>query len=261
MVVVGENWYIHEFGPVAHGASPAGEFPTRNQLGLPDAQRGLLEAIHETGTPTIGVVVAGRPLAIPWMAETLPAILMAYYPGSRGGVAVAETLLGDNDPGGHLPISMPRSAADLPQHFDHLAHPMPLGPNEHPDSYDPLYPFGHGRSYTDFAYDDLTVTPTTAKPDETVEIEVTVENVGDRPGTTVVQAYSSIETSSLVPPVRRLQGFERVSLDPGETRRVVLTSLVRDFGLYEPGVGHRVEPGTYHVAVDEHTATFSVDDA
>lgn len=260
VVVVGEPWYLHEFGPMPQANSDTGEFPTRSKLRLPAAQRELVQAIHETGTPTIGVVVAGRPLIVDWMADHLPAMLMAYYPGSRGGVAVAETLLGENDPSGRLPISIPKSTGDLPQHFDHLAHPTPIGDHEHPNSYDPLFEFGHGLSYTDFEYANLSLSRDRVSPDGELAVEVTVENVGDREGTDVIQVFSRMATSSRVPPVRRLQGFYRVTLDPGEDRTVRIPVSAEDFGLYEPGVGHRVEPGTYTVTVGGLDASFTVDD-
>ncbi|WP_227132714.1 glycoside hydrolase family 3 N-terminal domain-containing protein [Halorubellus salinus] len=261
VVAVGENWYLHEFGPEVQSGSKTGEFPTRSELRLPEAQRELVEAIHETGTPTVGVLVTGRPLIVDWMAEHLPAILMAYYPGSRGGTAVAETLFGANDPSGRLPISVPRSPGDLPQHFDHLAHPAPIGVDEHPDSYDPLFEFGHGLSYTDFEYADVSVSTDELDAADDFEVSVTLANVGDRTGTEVVQVYSSALTASRVPRVRRLQAFERVTLDPGEERTVTLSLAADDFSVYHPGDGHTLEAGEYRLLVDDETRTVTVADA
>ncbi len=150
VLALGEGWYLHEFGPQAQAGTETSEWPTRSELGLSDAQQELARRVHETGTPVVGVLVTGRPLAVDWLDDNVPAILLAYFPGTEGGHAVAETLFGDNDPSGRLPISVPESAADLPQRFNFLAHPRPIGDDEHPDSYDPLYEFGHGLSYTTF---------------------------------------------------------------------------------------------------------------
>ncbi|NHN60723.1 glycosyl hydrolase [Halorussus sp. JP-T4] len=258
VLALGEGWYLHEFGPSVQAGIETGAWPTRTELGLSDAQRELVRRVHETGTPVVGVLITGRPLAVDWMDENVPAILMAYYPGTEGGTAVAETLFGDNDPSGRLPVSVPRSVADLPQHFDHLAHPTPIGEDEHPDSYDPLYEFGHGLSYAEFAYDDLRVTTPEAAPEGDVEVAVEVSNAGERPGTETVQAYARQETSSRVQPTRKLVGFDRVDLAPGESATVSLTIPVEHLGFYKPRTGHVVESGTYRVAVGDETASFEV---
>ncbi len=156
VVVCGENWYFHEFGP-NQLVGETGEFPTRSQLELPPAQRELLETVHATGTPTVLVTITGRPLAISWADEHIPAILQSYYPGSEGGRAVADVLFGKHNPAGRLPISVPRSAEQLPSRFNYYAHPTPIGDDEHPDTYDPLYEFGHGESYTTFECSTLEV--------------------------------------------------------------------------------------------------------
>ncbi len=127
VVALGENWYIHEFGPSELAGTERGAFPTRHHLELPDAQRDLLTAIAETGTPIVGVLVTGRPLTVPWLAKHAAGLLLAYYPGTMGGQAVAETIYGDNEPSGRLPISIPRSAAHLPTRFNHFPTPRRSG--------------------------------------------------------------------------------------------------------------------------------------
>ncbi|MFW5918413.1 MAG: glycoside hydrolase family 3 N-terminal domain-containing protein, partial [Haloferacaceae archaeon] len=178
VLALGEGWYIHEFGPQDMLGTDTGEWPTRSELRLPPAQRRLAEEIHETETPVVGVLLTGRPLIVDWLAEHADALLMAYFPGTDGGRAVAETLFGDCDPGGRLPISIARSHGDLPQLHDHARHPLTLGADEHPESYDPLYPFGHGLSYTTFDRHDLELDETTVGPDGTVSVAMTVQNVG-----------------------------------------------------------------------------------
>lgn len=259
VVVLGENWYVHEFGPSAL-AGETGTFPTRSKLALPDAQLGLLEAVYDTGTPTALVLVTGRPLAVARAAGTVPAILMAYYPGAQGGRAIAETLFGANEPGGTLPVSVPRSAGHLPSRFDHLPTPTPIGEAEHPPAYDPQYPFGHGLSYTTFEHVDRSVSPATVDPDGTVTVSVTVANVGDRPGETAVHCYVGDDVSSRVTPVRELAGVERVAIDPGDRRTVRFGIDIPDFGVVGPDGERRVEPGTYTVSVGEWAERVTVAD-
>jgi len=259
VVALGEGWYIHEFGPQDQAGVETGEWPHRSNLRLADAQRELVQAIHETGTPTVGVLITGRPLIVDWMDEHVPAILMAYYPGSEGGHAIAETLFGDNEPSGRLPVTMPSDEGDLPQHHDYQRQPRPIGDDEHPDTYDPLYPFGHGLSYTEFEYGDLDVLSREIGPGEAVELEVALSNVGDRSGTEVVQAYGSQRSPQLVRPNSELLAFERVSLDAGETKTVELSIPAAEMGYYRPGRGHVLERDTYELTVADETVSVSVD--
>ncbi|WP_158055655.1 glycoside hydrolase family 3 N-terminal domain-containing protein [Halorussus halophilus] len=264
VLALGEGWYLHEFGPSMQAGVETGEWPTRSELRLSEAQRELVREVHATGTPVVGVLVTGRPLVVDWMDQNIPAILMAYYPGTEGGSAVAETLFGENDPSGRLPVSVPKSVGDLPQHFDHLVHPRPIGDDEHPGSYDPLYEFGHGLSYTDFEYDDLAVSVGEAsvmEDDAEVELSVEVTNAGDRSGTETVQAFARQETSSRVQPARKLVGFERVELSPGESEAVSLTIPAENFGFYKPRTGHVVESGTYSLWVGDLEASFELPSA
>jgi beta-glucosidase len=242
VVVLGENWYIHEFGPeVING--PTDRFPNRAQLTLPDAQRDLLEAVHETGTPTVLVLVTGRPLAISWAADHVDAILQAYYPGAEGGTAVAETLFGDNNPSGKLPISVPRSEADLPVRHNYLPHPHPIGPDEHLPTYDPLFAFGHGLSYTDFEYRELSVAEESLTAGDSVTVSVRLANTGDRSGDEVVQLFGGRDHSSVVTPVEELVAFERVSLDSGDETVVDFEIDSSTFDVVRPDGSSRFESG------------------
>ncbi|QLK27782.2 glycoside hydrolase family 3 C-terminal domain-containing protein [Natrinema zhouii] len=257
VLALGEGWYLHEFGPQAEAGVATGEWPTRSDLRLSDAQRELVRRVHETGTPVVGVLVTGRPLIVDWMAEHVPAILMAYFPGTEGGVAVSETLFGENDPSGRLPITMPKSHGDLPQHHDALAHPTPIGDHEHPDSYDPLYPFGHGLSYTEFDVDDVAVTDGSGTSSDdggpAATVSVTLSNVGDRPGTETVQVYATQTNASRVRPERSLVGFERADLDPGESTTVDVGIDPSALGYFDPDRGHVLETGEYRFHVGERT--------
>ncbi|ODR80980.1 glycosyl hydrolase [Haladaptatus sp. W1] len=242
VVVLGENWYLHEFGPQDVNG-PTERFPNRAQLSLPDAQRELLEAVLETGTPTALVLVTGRPLAISWAAEHVDAILQAYYPGAEGGKAVAETLFGEHNPSGKLPISVPRSEGQLPVRHNYLPHPYPIGPDEHLPSYDPLFAFGHGLSYTGFEYRDLSVANETLREDSSVRVSVTLANTGGRAGEEVVQLFGGRDYSSVVTPVEELVGFQRVALDEGEETTVEFEVSADVFDVVHPDGTSRFEAG------------------
>jgi len=258
VLALGEGWYLHEFGAGAP-RTETGEFPTRERLDLGETQQALVDAVVETGTPVVGVLVTGRPLAVERLDEQADAVLMAYFPGSQGGRAVAETLVGENEPRGRLPITVPRSTAQTDVHHDYLNQPRPIGDHEHPDSYDPLYEFGHGLSYTEFEQRGVEVADTRVAPGDTVDVDVTVANVGDRDGSEVVQVYAEVESKTLVRPERELVGFERVDLDAGEERTVTVSVPVETLGVYAPGDGHRVEAGDYDLVVGEERHTVTVD--
>ncbi|WP_247003287.1 glycoside hydrolase family 3 N-terminal domain-containing protein [Halosolutus gelatinilyticus] len=253
VVALGEDWYLHEFGPSAETDGETGEFPTRNELSLPDAQRDLVTAVSETGTPVVAVLVTGRPLAVEWLAETVPAILMAYYPGRVGGEVIAETLFGESEPGGRLPISIPRSAESLPTYFNHLPHPRPIGSDEHPSSYDPLFEFGHGLSYTTVEYESIDLSADAICPGEDLAVRVTVANAGDRRGSEVVQAFGRDEFSSVVTPVRELWAFERVDLEPGERATVDLRISPDELGLFDRSRDGRLDDGSLRLFVADRT--------
>ena len=258
VVAVGENWYLHEFGPNAISGTDTHEFPNRTELTLPDAQRDLVDAIVQTGTPVIGILVTGRPLAVRWLADHTAGLLMAYYPGTMGGKAVAETLYGQNDPSGRLPISMPRSAGHLPTRFNYMPHPTPIGPDEHVDSYDPLFAFGHGQSYATFEYGELELSETRIGPNESTRVTLPVSNTSDRRGTAVVDLYAQPHVSSRVRPVRELRGFDRVSLAADESGTFEITLPAASLGVATRDGSREVEPGTYTVEVAEQTATVKI---
>ncbi|WP_117595074.1 glycoside hydrolase family 3 N-terminal domain-containing protein [Haloprofundus halophilus] len=258
VLALGEGWYLHEFGPAAQAGVETGEWPTRSELRLSEAQRELARRVHETGTPVVGVLVTGRPLAVEWLDHNAAGLLMAYYPGTEGGRAVAETLFGENDPRGRLPISVPRSTGDLPQHHDYLAHPRPIGDDEHPPSYDPLYEFGHGLSYTTFEYDEVAVERAEIGEEGELDVTATVSNTGDRPGTETVHVYARQEVSSRVRPERWLVGFGQVSVDPGESASLTVSIPAEEFGFYKPREGRVVESGEYRVFVGDDEASFEV---
>ncbi|MFP8958056.1 glycoside hydrolase family 3 N-terminal domain-containing protein [Natrialbaceae archaeon A-CW3] len=258
VIALGENWYLHEFGP-QDVTGPTEEFPNRTDLSLPAAQRTLLEAIVETGTPTALVMISGRPLAIPWAAENVPAIMQAYYPGSQGGLAVAETLFGLVNPSGTLPTSVPRSTGHLPVRHNFLPGPHPIGEEEHQSSFDPLWPFGHGLSYTDFEYCDFEIDRDSVSAGETVTVDVTLANVGDRTGAKPVHVFASRPVSSVVTPDSDLVGFDRVRLEAGEERTISIEIAAEQFTVVRPTGELTLESGTVELSCARFSGSLAVE--
>ncbi len=237
--------------------STTGEFRDRQGLGFLGRQQELLEAVVATGTPVVLVVVSGRPLALEWAARHCAAVLLAWVPGDQGPDALVDVLLGDQPPGGKLPVSMPRGVGQVPLHYRH--HPSGGRSNPRGDHVDgqatPLWPFGYGRSYTAFELADLALDrETIATCDDEVGIRVRVSNVGGRPGDEVVQLYMRDEEADVARPVLELCGFARVSLAPGEAVDVRFT--LHSEQLAHTGVAYRriVEPGNVTLSVGTSSA-------
>ena len=237
--------------------STTGEFRDRTGLGFLGRQQELLEAVVATGTPVVLVVVSGRPLALSWAAEHCAAILLAWVPGDAGPDAIAGALTGAVNPGGKLPVSMPRHVGQLPLSYRH----HPTGGHSHPkgDYVDapvtPLWPFGFGRSYTTFAVEalraDRTVLDTAG---DTVTIRADVVNTGAVPGDEVVQLYVRDEEATIARPVRELRGFRRVTLAPGERRTVAFTLSTEQLSYTGVDLRRVVEPGRVSVQVGSSSA-------
>ncbi|HEY62980.1 MAG TPA: beta-glucosidase [Caldilineae bacterium] len=231
--------------------STSGEARDRADLGLPGVQQQLLEAVYETGTPVVLVLVDGRPLAIKWAAEHIPAILHAWVPGEEGGPAVASVLFGDASPGGRLPISVPRSVGQVPVYHYH----KPSGGRSHwlgdyvEESTKPLFPFGFGLSYTKFEYSHLRLSSPQVDSRGSIEISVDVENVGQARGDEVVQLYLHDREADVTRPVRELAGFKRITLDPGQLCTVTFTVHMSQLAYYNREMKFVVEPGYVDVMV------------
>ena len=229
----------------------SGEARDRADVGLPGVQEELVRAIYETGTPVVVVLMNGRPLAIPWVAEHVPAILEAWVPGEEGGAAVADVLFGEANPGGRLPITFPRAVGQIPIYYRH----KPSGGRSHwygdyvSLSSKPLFPFGHGLSYTHFEFENLRIQPQQISAEGKVEISIDIRNAGEREGDEVVQLYVHDVLSSMTRPVKELKGFKRVTLAPGEKKTVTFTLAVSQLGFYDRHMQFVVEPGTIEVLV------------
>jgi beta-glucosidase len=244
-----EGWWFNHLGD-------------RADLNLLGRQEALVEAVLATGTPTVVVLINGRPLSIPDVAERVPALLECWYLGQATGRAVAEILFGDVSPSGKLPISFPRSVGQLPVYYYHRPSAK-RGYLFTPTA--PLFPFGFGLSYTTFAYGAVHVTPETIPTDGAVSVTVEVTNTGTRPGAEVVQLYVHDPVSSVTRPVQLLRDFRRVELAPGESRIVSFTLPAEKLAFLDREMRWRVEPGTFEVrvggsSVDTRSASFEVVD-
>ncbi|MEM0219129.1 MAG: glycoside hydrolase family 3 N-terminal domain-containing protein [Thermoproteota archaeon] len=224
----------------------SGEGRDRNELGLPGVQEELVKAIYETGTPTIVILVNGRPLAIPWIAENIPSILEVWLPGEEGGNAVADVLFGGYNPGGKLPISFPKSVGQIPIYYNRKG--TSWGNYVSSDS-KPLFPFGHGLSYTKFEYSNLEISPREVEPTGEVYIKFEVKNNGNLSGDEVVQLYLRDVVASLTRPIKELKGFKRITLEPGESKKVTFILYTDQLAFYDENLNLVVEPGTYEVMI------------
>ena len=243
-----------------------GEFRDSTDLGLPGMQAELLQAILEAGKPVVLVLINGRPLSIPGFVEAANAVLEAWVPGEEGASAIASALLGELNPGGKLPVSIARSVGQVPVFYNYK--PSGMRSNIYGDyvneSVKPLFPFGHGLSYTQFKYCNLKLDKEHAGLDEILQIAFDVKNTGSVAGDEVVQLYTSDEYAAFPRPVKELRGFVRVHLLPGERKSVRFDLPVNMLAYYGEGLKLVLEPGTIKVLVGSSSedirlqATFDV---
>jgi beta-glucosidase len=222
-----------------HGIS--GEGSDRMELNLPINQEALLEAVVATGVPVVLVLQNGRALTIPWAARHVPAILEAWYPGEFGGRAIAETLFGDNNPAGRLPVTFPKNVGQLPVYYNYFpskGHQY-VGGNDSPQ-----FVFGYGLSYTTFKYANLTVTPP-ADENGDVLVSFDLTNTGMRDGDEVAQVYMRETTASVATPIKALKAFSRVHLKAGETKSITLHVRRSDLAVWSADRQWRLEPGEF----------------
>lgn len=232
-----------------------GESRSRTSLDLPGRQQQLLEALHATGKPVVLVLINGQPLTINWADRNIPAILEAWFPCCVGGTAIARTLFGEYNPGGRLPITFPRSIGQIEFNFpfkpgsqdgQYFAGPNGSGSTRVNGA---LYPFGYGLSYTTFQYNNLTIEQETPHSQSDIHVSVDVTNTGDCAGDEVVQLYLSDKVASVIPYDSQLRGFERIHLNPGETKRVSFVLQPEDLQILDVHNEWRVEPGEFEVRI------------
>ncbi len=245
IVVVGDN---EQTAREAYADNHLGDRP---ELRLVGQQEELVRAVLDAGKPTVLVLINGRPPAIPELAERAPAILECWYLGQEGGTAVAEVLFGDVNPGGKLPVSFPRGVGQLPLFYNRKPTAMRGYLFE---STRPLFPFGHGLSYTTFSYSAPTVSPARIPPDGRATASVEVTNTGNRAGDEVVQLYIRDEVSRATRPVMELKGFRRITLAPGERRTVTFEVGPEQLSYHGPDLKRIVEPGRFRLMVGGSSA-------
>lgn len=234
----------------------SGEFRDAMDLGLTGVQQRLVEVVVATGTPTVVVLINGRVLALPWIAANAGALVEAWLPGEQGGAALADVLFGAVNPSGRLPISIPRGAGQVPVYSGHKSgggRSQMLGDySDGPAA--PLYPFGHGLSYTTFAYEELTIAPLDGPATSPISIACTLHNRGARAGEEVVQLYVRDLVASVTRPVRQLVGFARVAVAPGQARRVTFRLDPSQLAFFDAGMHFVVEPGEFQVMIGASSA-------
>jgi beta-glucosidase len=218
----------------------------RDSLDLLGAQNDLVKAVVETGTPTVVLLINGRPLSLNYIAEHVPAILEGWYLGQEGGTAAANVLFGDVNPGGKLPITFPHSVGDLPDFYNH----KPSANRTYAFSTrKPLYPFGYGLSYTSFSFSNLRVEPAQIFSDGTAKVSVDITNSGSREGDEVPQLYIHQRVASVTQPVMQLRGFQRITLKPGEKKTIEFTITPDMLSMLNVDMHRVVEPGVFDVMV------------
>ena len=244
--------YVKEGGQIIgrrSAESDSGEGTDRATLDLLGVQEDLLKAVKESGKSLIVVLIHGRAMTINWVAKNADAIIDAGFPGEAGGAAIADVLFGDYNPGGRLTVSFPKHVGQLPAYyysrFNSRSHYVEMDA-------EPLYSFGFGLSYTTFEYKNLKVTPAVMKPDQTARVSVEVANTGTRAGDEVVQLYIRDEECSVVRPWKQLKGFERVHLQPGETKTVSLPVGREELCFYGLDGKWTVEPGRFTIMVSKN---------
>lgn len=247
---------------LGEAAEMTGEASSRSDIGIPENQRELLKALVKTGKPVVLVLFTGRPLALQWEHDNLPAILNVWFGGTEAGNAVADVLFGDVNPSGKLSATFPRNAGQIPIYYSYKNTGRPYGGNgvdfakfqsnylDVPNS--PLYPFGHGLSYTQFEYSPVTLSKNTlamAAPNDKITVSVTVSNTGNYDGEEVVQLYIRDKVRSITPPVKELKGFQKIALKKGESKTVTFSLSVQDLKFYNGELKFVAEPGEFTVFV------------
>lgn len=245
---------------VGESAAMSGEAASRANLDLPGRQMELVRAVHAAGKPYAVVLMNGRPLTINWIAENSPAVLETWFAGTEAGNAIADVVFGDVNPSGKLPVTFPHAVGQIPIYYNQMNTGRPFDDkNKYTSKYldvanTPLYPFGYGLSYTNFAFGNLRLSASQITPNGSLSISVDVQNTGGREGTEVVQLYIRDLVGSLTRPVKELKGFQRVALRAGEKRTVNFTLKPEHLGFYNGQNKFVVEPGDFKVWVGQSSA-------
>lgn len=257
---------------LGEASESSGESSSLTNIEIPQNQRDLMQALLNTGKPVVMVLLTGRPLALKWENDNVPAILNMWFGGSEAGAAVADVIFGDVVPSGKLTTSFPLNTGQIPIYYNHKNTGRPLADGQWFSKFrsnyldvpnEPLYPFGYGLSYTTFTYSDISLSKNTMKPGENIEVKVKVSNTGKYDGKEVVQLYIRDMVGTTTRPVKELKKFEKVMIKKGETREITFKITEEDLKFYNYNLDFVAEPGDFKVFVggnsrDVKEASFSL---
>ena len=242
----------------------SGESSSRTDIGIPDAQRRLLEALLKTGKPVVLVLFAGRPMTLKWENDNVPAILNVWFGGSEAGNAIADVVFGDVNPSGKLTSTFPQHVGQLPLYYAQKNTGRPLGKwfekfrsNYLDVSNDPVYPFGYGLSYTTFKYSDIKLSSTNLKGNQQLTASITVSNTGTIDGKETVQLYIRDMVGSVTRPLKELKGFNKIFLKAGESKTVTFTITPEDLKFYNGDLKHEWEAGEFEIMIGANSRDLS----
>ena len=251
---------------IGESAEMTGESSSRSSIEIPQEQKDLLSALVKTGKPVVLVLFAGRPLAIKWENDNVPAILNVWFGGTEAGHAIADVLFGEVNPSGKLTTTWPQNVGQVPIYYNHknTGRPLPDGAwfqkfrsNYLDVSNDPVYPFGYGLSYTHFTYSGLKLSSTSLKGNETLTATVTLTNDGSKDGKEVVELYTRQMVASITRPVKELKGFQKIWLKAGQSKTVSFNITVNDLKFYNSDLKYDWEPGEFVIMVGGNSKDLS----
>jgi beta-glucosidase len=243
---------------VGESAEMSGESSSRSNIKIPEVQIELLKALVKTGKPVVLVLFTGRPLALKWENENVPAILNVWFGGSEAGYAIADVLFGDVNPSGKLTTTFPQNVGQVPIYYAHKNTGRPLSEGKWFEKFrsnyldvsnDPVYPFGYGLSYTSFNYSDIQLSSTSLKGNQTLAARVTITNTGKYDGKEVVQLYIRDVVGSVTRPVKELKGFQKIELKAGESKTVAFSINPEDLKFYNYDLKYDWEAGDFEIMI------------
>lgn len=243
---------------LGEAAEMSGESASRTDIGIPDAQHKLLEALLKTGKPVVLVLFAGRPMTLVWEQQHVPAILNVWFPGSEAGTSIADVLFGAVNPSGKLTTTFPQNVGQIPLYYNHKNTGRPLAEGQWFQKFrsnyldvsnDPLYPFGFGLSYSTFTYSDITLSDSSFKPGGKIAASVTVTNTSNTAGKEVVQLYIRDMVGSITRPLKELKGFQKIELKAGESKNISFTITADDLKFYNNDLKFVAEPGDFKIFI------------
>ena len=247
---------------IGEGSEFTGEASSVTDIQIPETQKNLLKALAKTGKPIVLVLFTGRPLALKWEQENIPAILNVWFPGSEAGNSIADVLFGKVNPSGKLSTTFPQNVGQVPLYYAHTNTGRPLAEGKWFEKFrsnyldvsnDPLYPFGFGLSYTTFGYSDVKLSSNTLSKGKSITASITLNNTGKYEGKEVVQLYIQDLVGSITRPVKELKGFQKVSLKPGESKNITFTISENDLKFYNSDLKFVAEPGDFKVFIGSNS--------